>query len=112
MVPWEWCALGALYNVLAKKMPNNYPLVAPFTSFQGNELCSLTVNVCSHWPRYSGSDIISNPIIMETIKICRNWHIGSDSDLSVQVLLGTIPILSDQKSKSESESDLVSVNAR
>ena len=35
---------------------------------------------------------------MEIIKICRNRHTGSDSDMiSVQILMGTVPIFSDRK---------------
>ena len=57
----------------------------------------------------SDTDILSDPIIMETIKICRNWHTGSDSDISVQILMGTVPIFSDRK---ENLNRTVSVNAR
>ena len=68
----------------------------------------------------SDSDIPADPIIMETIKICRIWHTGSNSDISVQILMDTmypfsfyIKIVSEKRSKlkSESELDSVSVNA-
>ena len=46
----------------------------------------------------SDSNILSDSVIMETIKICRNRHTGSDSDMiSVQILMGTVPIFSDRK---------------
>ena len=31
----------------------------------------------------SHSDILSDPVIMETVEICKNWHTGSDSDFNV-----------------------------
>ena len=50
------------------------------------------------------SDILSDPIIMETINICRNWQTGSNSDIRSDFLESErIPV---------SESNSVSMNSR
>ena len=44
----------------------------------------------------SDSDILSYPIIIETIKICRNWYTGPNSDICSD-FYGIAPIFSDRK---------------
>ena len=67
--------------------------------------------MCSHWPEYNSDSGILSDLIMETIKICRNWYTGSDSD-TVQILIGTVPIFLHRKEYlNPTELDSVSVNA-